>query len=82
MKSNVVDFVLIEYKLQREYQFYVSCFYCFVINSHIDSHCDWLQIEDYDKRTVLHVAAADGHADIVSYLMSLNMDLTVQDRYN
>ena len=53
----------------------------FVYFSHIEGYVNWLYKTDYDKRTVLHVAAADGHAHIVSYLMEHHVDLNVKDRY-
>lgn len=37
---------------------------------------------DYDGRTALHVGAAEGHEDVVSFLVEkCNCDLFVKDRY-
>lgn len=30
-----------------------------------------LQMQDYDKRTALHLAASEGHADVVDYLLNV-----------
>ena len=36
---------------------------------------------DYDKRTALHVAACEGFADVVHYLLAHGADTTAKDRY-
>lgn len=36
---------------------------------------------DYDKRTALHLAAAEGHSEIVLYLLSKHVDPHVKDRW-
>eukprot|EP00026_Physarum_polycephalum_P002866 Phypoly_transcript_02875.p1 GENE.Phypoly_transcript_02875~~Phypoly_transcript_02875.p1 ORF type:complete len:834 (-),score=168.92 Phypoly_transcript_02875:78-2579(-) len=37
---------------------------------------------DYDKRTALHVAASEGHIDVVRILIREGADLNFADRYN
>lgn len=37
---------------------------------------------DYDKRTALHLAAAEGHEDIVKYLVRKGADINATDRWN
>ena len=37
---------------------------------------------DYDKRTPLHLAAAEGHTDVVKFLIEdCGVDAEVKDRY-
>ena len=36
---------------------------------------------DYDGRTALHLAAAEGHAEIVQYLIEQNAKLHEKDRW-
>jgi len=41
-----------------------------------------LNIEDYDKRTVAHVAAAEGHTHIIKFLIEeTNVNILVSDRW-
>lgn len=37
---------------------------------------------DYDKRTALHLAAAEGQDNIVKYLITKGADINVEDRWN
>ena len=37
---------------------------------------------DYDLRTALHLAAAEGQFDMVKYLVSKGADVNVKDRWN
>ncbi len=37
---------------------------------------------DYDKRTALHVAASEGHAKLVLYLLAHGADASLRDRYD
>ncbi|HCH61950.1 MAG TPA: glutaminase A, partial [Deltaproteobacteria bacterium] len=37
---------------------------------------------DYDRRTALHLAAADGHADVVEFLLKTGVDSNALDRWN
>ena len=37
---------------------------------------------DYDKRTALHVAASEGHIEVVRILIKEGADLNFADRYN
>jgi ankyrin repeat protein len=36
---------------------------------------------DYDHRTALHVAAAEGHGDVVTYLLAHGTDMNAKDRW-
>jgi len=36
---------------------------------------------DYDQRTALHLAAAEGHLDVVTYLMNAGADVSACDRW-
>ncbi len=36
---------------------------------------------DYDKRTAIHLAAAEGHKHVIEYLMSKNCNLSPKDRW-
>ncbi|MFV9972178.1 MAG: ankyrin repeat domain-containing protein [Francisella endosymbiont of Hyalomma asiaticum] len=36
---------------------------------------------DYDKRTVLHLASAEGHEDIVKYLILKSVNVNATDRW-
>lgn len=38
-------------------------------------------VQDYDKRTALHLAASEGHASIVELLLAYQADLNLQDRW-
>ena len=40
-----------------------------------------LGIADYDLRTPLHLAAAEGHVDVVKYLVAHRVDLQPRDRW-
>jgi len=40
-----------------------------------------LHVEDYDKRTALHLAASEGHLDLVQYLVKKKCDLKSIDRW-
>ena len=37
---------------------------------------------DYDKRTALHLAAGEGHLDVVQYLCTAGANVNVADRWN
>ena len=37
---------------------------------------------DYDKRTALHLAAGEGHIDVVKYLCTAGVNVNVLDRWN
>lgn len=38
-------------------------------------------VQDYDKRTALHLAASEGHASIVELLLAYDVDVNLQDRW-
>ncbi|KAF9625601.1 hypothetical protein IFM89_024374 [Coptis chinensis] len=38
-------------------------------------------VQDYDKRTALHLAASEGHASIVELLLHYHADVNLQDRW-
>ena len=38
-------------------------------------------VQDYDKRTALHLAASEGHASIVELLLHYNADVNLEDRW-
>lgn len=38
-------------------------------------------VQDYDKRTALHLAASEGHASIVELLVQYNADVNLEDRW-
>ena len=38
-------------------------------------------MSDYDGRTPLHVACAEGHSHVVQYLLELGAPVHVRDRY-
>ncbi|CAK9153347.1 unnamed protein product [Ilex paraguariensis] len=38
-------------------------------------------VQDYDKRTALHLAASEGHASIVELLLAYKADVNLQDRW-
>ena len=40
-----------------------------------------LDVGDYDKRTALHLAAAEGHTVIVTYLISRKVNVNCEDRW-
>ena len=40
-----------------------------------------LSMGDYDKRTPLHLAAAEGHVEMLNYLLSKNIDSAPKDRW-
>lgn len=39
-------------------------------------------VQDYDKRTALHLAASEGHAPIVELLLLYKADVNLQDRWS
>ncbi|KAJ0687916.1 putative ankyrin repeat-containing domain-containing protein [Helianthus annuus] len=39
-------------------------------------------VQDYDKRTALHLAASEGHASIVELLLHYKADVNLDDRWN
>ncbi|XP_076958031.1 serine/threonine-protein kinase 12-like [Bidens hawaiensis] len=39
-------------------------------------------VQDYDKRTALHLAASEGHASIVELLLYYKADVNLDDRWN
>jgi glutaminase len=41
-----------------------------------------MHVQDYDKRTALHLAAAEGQLDAVKYLVAHGHPLNVRDRWN
>lgn len=38
-------------------------------------------VQDYDSRTALHLAASEGHASIVELLLAYNADVNLRDRW-
>lgn len=38
-------------------------------------------VQDYDKRTALHLAASEGHASIVELLVQYKADVNLEDRW-
>lgn len=38
-------------------------------------------VQDYDNRTALHLAASEGHASIVELLLAYNADVNLRDRW-
>ncbi|KAK1269241.1 Potassium channel SKOR [Acorus gramineus] len=38
-------------------------------------------VQDYDKRTALHLAASEGHASIVELLIQYNVNVNLEDRW-
>ena len=38
-------------------------------------------VQDYDKRTALHLAASEGHSSIVELLVQYKADVNLQDRW-
>jgi glutaminase len=40
-----------------------------------------LNLGDYDNRTALHVAAAEGHLEVVEYLLAIGVELNSVDRW-
>lgn len=38
-------------------------------------------VQDYDKRTALHLAASEGHASIVELLLHYSANVNLQDRW-
>lgn len=38
-------------------------------------------VQDYDKRTALHLAASEGHAPIVELLLHYNANVNLEDRW-
>jgi glutaminase len=40
-----------------------------------------LDLADYDCRTAIHLAAAEGHLDVVRYCAAHNVDVNVTDRW-
>lgn len=40
-----------------------------------------LNVVDYDGRSALHLAASEGHVDIIKFLLSCNVDYTIKDRW-
>lgn len=38
-------------------------------------------VQDYDRRTALHLAASEGHASIVELLLAYNADVNLRDRW-
>lgn len=38
-------------------------------------------VQDYDKRTALHLAASEGHASIVELLLHYNANVNLEDRW-
>lgn len=38
-------------------------------------------VQDYDKRTALHLAASEGHASIVELLLAYKADVNLNDRW-
>lgn len=47
----------------------------------VDTHSLHVDASDYDLRTALHVAAAEGHGDVVSYLITIGANVLAKDRY-
>ena len=40
-----------------------------------------VNFRDYDRRTALHVAASEGHLDVVKYLVRLGANVNRSDRW-
>ena len=40
-----------------------------------------LSLHDYDKRFALHLAASEGHLDVVKWLVENGCDVNVKDRW-
>lgn len=38
-------------------------------------------MQDYDNRTALHLAASEGHASIIELLLAYNADVNLRDRW-
>lgn len=38
-----------------------------------------IELLDFDGRTPLHIAASEGHLDIVEFLIAKGIDITVED---
>lgn len=38
-------------------------------------------VQDYDRRTALHLAASEGHASIVELLIQYNANVNLEDRW-
>jgi glutaminase len=45
------------------------------------SHIDVLNSADYDGRTALHLACAEGQLEVVSFLVDATVNINVQDRF-
>lgn len=40
-----------------------------------------INLQDYDHRTAMHIAASEGHYDVVLYLLNKGADSSIQDRW-
>lgn len=40
-----------------------------------------LMASNYDRRTLAHIAAAEGHIEIIKYLIEINLNLMISDRW-
>jgi ankyrin repeat protein len=80
--------------LPRRWAIFPRHAHCFPLSFFLLTFCrSQLQIEywvergadvkgaDYDKRTPLHIAAADGHLKVVKFLVRKGADVNAEDRY-
>jgi ankyrin repeat protein len=51
------------------------------LKSLVEKHNLDINETDYDKRTALHLAAEEGHEDVVDYLLSVGCNVNVVDRW-
>ncbi|KAL3809007.1 hypothetical protein ACHAXA_000287 [Cyclostephanos tholiformis] len=51
------------------------------VSSVIASHPNVINFGDYDRRTALHLAASEGHLDVVTYLVDMGAHVNRSDRW-